>query len=84
MSDGDFPKPVQALGFLQHPSLYSERPTPVLSTGSVTFVDRPAWIYIKETYRHGFHYKKHTGTIRNIGKEENKSATAMHQSNFSS
>lgn len=52
--------------------------------GNTTFVDRPAWISIRETYRHGFHYKKHTSTIRNTGKQGKKTATAMHQSRFSS
>ena len=84
VSDSDLPKPAKALGCLQRPSSYSKRPTRDLSTGSITFVDRPAWIYIKETYRHGFHYKKHTRTVRNVGKEGKKTATAMHQSHFSS
>jgi len=52
--------------------------------GSVKFVDRPARILIKETCGHGFRYKTHTRTTRNTGKEEKKTATAMHQSHFSS
>lgn len=48
--DSDFPKPAKAFGCLQHPNLYSKRPTRVPSAGSITFVDRPAWIYIKEPY----------------------------------
>lgn len=80
--DSDFPEPAKALRCLQHPSLHSKRPARVPSAGSITFVDRPAWIYIKEPHRHVFHCKKahpHREGYRKMGK---KTATAMHQSNF--